>query len=143
MITIKAEEGIEASRVQINGGVIDIQSGDDGINAARKSGAYTPSVEINGGEITIAMGAGDTDGIDSNGNITVNGGTIRITGNSSFDYDGTAQYNGGTIIVNGQQLSSIPNQMMGGGHGGASNGGPGGWGPGGGWNGGGRGGRGR
>ncbi len=139
-ITIKAAEGIEASRVQINGGVIDIQSGDDGINAARKSGAYTPSVEINGGEITIAMGAGDTDGIDSNGNITVNGGTIRITGNSSFDYDGTAQYNGGTIIVNGQQLSSIPNQMMGGGHGGASNGG---WGPGGGWNGGGRGGRGR
>ncbi len=38
-----------------------------------------------------------------------------MTGNSTFDYDGTAQYNGGTIIVNGQQVSSIPNQMMGGG----------------------------
>ncbi|MBO4836545.1 MAG: hypothetical protein J5564_02510, partial [Clostridia bacterium] len=46
------------------------------------------------------------------------GGTIRVTGNSSFDYDGTAQYNGGTIIVNGQQVASIPNQMMGGGRGG-------------------------
>ena len=32
-----------------------------------------------------------------------------------IDYDGNAQYNGGTLIVNGQQVSSIPNQMMGGG----------------------------
>ena len=63
------------------------------------------------------MSAGDTDGIDSNGNIIVNGGTINITGSSSFDYDGTAQYNGGTIIVNGEQVTSIPNQMMGGGMG--------------------------
>lgn len=37
-----------------------------------------------------------------------------MTGNSTFDYDGSAQYNGGTIIVNGQQVNSIPNQMMGG-----------------------------
>ena len=44
----------------------------------------------------------------------VNGGTINITGNSSFDYDGTAQLNGGTLIVNGQTLDYIPNQMMGG-----------------------------
>jgi hypothetical protein len=64
------------------------------------------------------MGAGDTDGVDSNGNIIVNGGTISVTGNSTFDYDGTAQYNGGTIIVNGQTVNSIPNQMMGGGMGG-------------------------
>ena len=95
-----------------------------------------PTIEINGGEITVAMGAGDTDGIDSNGNIIVNGGTVSVTGNSTFDYDGTAQYNGGTIIVNGQQVSSIPNSMMGGGHGGW--GGQGGWGA---QEGGGRGGR--
>ena len=37
-----------------------------------------------------------------------------VTGNSTFDYDGTASYTGGTIYVNGQQASSIPNQMMGG-----------------------------
>ena len=67
-------------------------------------------------------GGGDTDGIDANGNIVVNGGIIRVTGNSTFDYDGTAQYNGGTIIVNGQQVSSIPNSMRGG------RGGRGGWG---------------
>ena len=123
-LEISAAEGMEGTYIQINGGVISIQSSDDGLNAARKSSAYAPTIEINDGDITIVMGGGDTDGVDANGNIIVNGGTIRVTGNSTFDYDGTAQYNGGTIIVNGQQVSSIPNQMMGGGRGGwAGNGG--------------------
>ena len=115
---IAAAEGIEGSFVQINDGTISIQSWDDGINAANKSGAYPVCVEINGGDITIAMSAGDTDGIDANGSIAVNGGSISITGSSGFDYDGTAQLNGGTVVVNGQTLTSIPNQMMGGGFGG-------------------------
>ena len=113
-LTIQAAEGIEATYIQINGGAISITASDDGINAARKSSAYTATVVINDGDITVSMGAGDTDGIDSNGNIIVNGGTVRVTGNSTFDYDGTAQYNGGVIICNGQQVSSIPNQVMGG-----------------------------
>ena len=112
--SITAAEGVEATYITINGGDITIAASDDGINAARKSSAYTPTVEINGGSITITMGSGDTDGIDSNGNIIMNGGTVNVTGNSSFDYDGTARFNGGTIIVNGQQLDYIPNQMMGG-----------------------------
>ena len=135
-LNIRAAEGIEGTYIQINGGTINIQSSDDGINAARKSSAYTPLIEINDGDNTIVMGGGDTDGIDANGSVVVNGGIIRVTGNSTFDYDGTAQYNGGTIIVNGQQVSSIPNSMMGGGHGGW--GGQGGWGA---QEGGGRGGR--
>jgi hypothetical protein len=117
-LQIAAAEGIEGSFVQINDGTISIQSWDDGINAANKSGAYPVCVEINGGDITIAMSAGDTDGIDANGSIAVNGGSISITGSSGFDYDGTAQLNGGTVVVNGQTLTSIPNQMMGGGFGG-------------------------
>ena len=137
-LTITASEGIEATYIQLNGGTISIDAQDDGINAAQKSGAYRATVEINGGDITVAMAAGDTDGVDSNGDIVVNGGTIRVTGNSTFDYDGSAQYNGGTIIANGQQIDYIPNQMMGG------RGGMGGWGgdPGGQGGKGGRGGRG-
>ncbi len=121
-ITVTGAEGIESTYIQLNGGVISIDARDDGINAGQKSGAYRAKVEINGGSITVVMASGDTDGIDSNGDIIVNGGTINVTGSSSFDYDGSAQYNGGTIIVNGQQLDYIPNQMMGG------RGGMGGWG---------------
>ena len=116
---ITAGEGIEATYVQINDGTIGISASDDGINASSKSSAYsTPTVEINGGSLTIVMGQGDTDAIDANGNVIVNGGTINITAQvSSFDYDGTAQYNGGTIIINGTQVDSIPQSMMGGGRG--------------------------
>ena len=114
-ISVTAAEGIEATRILINDGVIDIQATDDGINAASKSKACSVAIVINGGSITVVMGSGDTDGIDSNGDIIVNGGTINVTGNSTFDYDGTAQFNGGTIIVNGVQVNTIPNQIMGGG----------------------------
>ena len=113
-LEISAAEGLESTSVQINGGTVAIKASDDGINAARKSSSYTPAVEINGGEITITMGAGDTDGVDSNGNITINGGTISVTGSSTFDYDGTGAINGGTVYCNGEQVTTLPNQQFGG-----------------------------
>lgn len=117
--SVKASEGLEASYVQINGGAVTVSASDDGINAARKSTAITtPTVEINGGEVTVTMGQGDTDGIDANGNIYVNGGTVNVTGQSAFDYDGTGKLNGGTVIVNGQKVTSLAQSMMGGGRGG-------------------------
>ena len=123
-LTINASEGIEATYIQINGGNIDITASDDGMNASYKSKAYTvPVIEFNGGTTTIEVGQGDTDAIDSNGNIYVNGGTINVTSTvSSFDYDGTAEYNGGTIMINGTQVNSIPQSMMGGGPGGMKEG---------------------
>ena len=127
---ITAAEGLEATCIRINDGNISIQASDDGINAARKSSASVPTIEINGGTTTIVMGPGDTDGVDSNGNIVINGGTVSVTGNSAFDYDGTAKLNGGTVIINGTVVNSIPNSMMGGGMPGGM-GGPGGGMPGG------------
>lgn len=109
---INASEGIEGTYVKINEGYINISSSDDGINAGHKSDEYSVTIEINGGNITIKMDNGDTDGIDSNGNLYINGGTIDITANSPFDYDGEAKYSGGTIIVNGETTNTITNQMM-------------------------------
>lgn len=113
-ITISAREGIEATYVQINGGTININASDDGINAGKKSKSLTPTIGINGGYITIKMASGDTDGIDSNGNLYITGGTIDVTCNSPFDYDGTGSYTGGTLIVNGVETDTLTNQMMGG-----------------------------
>ena len=121
---LSASEGLEATYIRINDGNVNINASDDGINAARKSNSFgTPTIEFNGGNITVAVGQGNTDAIDANGNIIVNGGTINVTAQmSSFDYDGTAQYNGGTIIINGTQVDSIPQSMMGGGRMGGMNG---------------------
>ena len=117
---ITAAEGLEATYVRINDGNINISASDDGINAAASANAYETAVEINGGNLNVAVGQGDTDAIDSNGSVYVNGGTINITAQmSSFDYDAKAEFNGGTIIINGQEVSEIPQSMMGGGmHGG-------------------------
>lgn len=111
---ITAAEGLEATEITINDGKISINASDDGINAAEKSSNYSPKIEINGGDITIDMGPGDTDGVDSNGDIIINGGTINVTGNSTFDYDGEGVINGGTVIANGEEITTLPNQIMGG-----------------------------
>lgn len=111
-IILEGSEGIEGTYNQINGGSLTINATGDGINAGSKSESYKVTIEITGGQITIVMADGDTDGIDSNGDIIVSGGTINVTGNSTFDYDGTATYNGGTIILNGVQVDSIPESIV-------------------------------
>ena len=115
---INAHEGIEATYVQINGGNIGITASDDGINAAQKVSAYTATIEINGGYVKIVMGQGDTDGLDSNGYIYINGGTVDVSGNNTFDAEIAQEFNGGTVIVNGTEVDELPMDMMGGGFGG-------------------------
>ena len=112
--TIDAKEGMESTYVRIDGGTFEISASDDGINAAANSDKNNVQVEINGGTLSIKMGAGDTDGIDSNGDLTINGGNISIECNSPFDYDGTGELNGGTVVVNGEEVTELTNQFEGG-----------------------------
>ena len=110
-INVTALEGLEATFVRLNGGTITVNATDDGINAAQKSTAYTPAIIFAGADVTINMGRGDTDAVDSNGSILVSGGTVTITAQSAFDYDTAAWHTGGTIIVNGQEVTEIGNQF--------------------------------
>ena len=121
---INAVEGIEGTYVQINDGTIKIYATDDGINASEKATNYDVQIEINGGNLDITMAEGDTDALDANGTLTINGGYIYITAQFAFDFDLTASLNGGTVIVNGTQVTSITNSMMEGGGGPGGFGGP-------------------
>ncbi len=60
---------------------------------------------INGGNIVIDA---DADGLDSNGAIEMNGGTVYVlgpidNGNGALDYDETFSMNGGTLLAFGSQ----------------------------------------
>ena len=128
--TVKnSTEGIEGKGITINGGDINVYSTDDGVNAANKNAQQSDIYfTMTGGNLTVEVGQGDTDPIDSNGNIMVTGGTIKLIGQSGFDFDGTATYTGGDIYINGEKQIDIVNSMPGGG---GLNGGPGGPAPGG------------
>lgn len=118
----KSYEGLEGLCIDITGGEIKVVSDDDGLNAAGGNdssgnagkmgdsasrftgsdsfasavGAY---IRITGGSLSVkAMG----DGIDSNGDLFVEGGSIYVegpesSGNGILDFNGTGTITGGTF----------------------------------------------
>lgn len=103
-------EGIEGKAVVITGGAIRLYARDDGLNAAGgndgsgyKGMSGDSYLLISGGEISVNA---DGDGLDSNGDLTVTGGVIYVSGpenggNGALDYSGAAQITGGTVIAVG------------------------------------------
>ena len=75
-------------------------------------------IKVTGGDIKLEVGQGDTDALDSNGDLIVSGGSLDITAQFAFDFDGTAEYSGGNLTVNGETVTEITNSMMMGGGGG-------------------------
>ena len=116
---IKSYEGLEGSTIDISGGNIYADASDDGINAAggvdstggrggdRFSQASSHYIRITGGVVDVCGGA---DGIDSNGNVFLDGGTVYISGQSmgmdgAIDLDGAFTVTGGTLITAGSVIS--------------------------------------
>ncbi|HFI0084636.1 TPA: carbohydrate-binding domain-containing protein [Streptococcus suis] len=111
-------EALEGTNITINGGTIDVYGSDDAINAASTMSSDI-FIKVTGGDLTVAVGSGDTDAFDANGDIYISGGTIDVTAQSAFDFDGTAELTGGTVTVNGEQITQITATGPGaGGHGG-------------------------
>ncbi len=113
-ITVNScSEGIESPEILIEDGDITVTSTDDGINACGTETAdgSLPGVTINGGTVTLLNPSGrDADGIDSNGNIDINGGLVYISlagdgSNCALDYgsenSGVCRINGGTVVACG------------------------------------------
>ena len=115
---LQSYEGIEGGSITISGGVVDVTASDDGFNAAggadsssgngpRGNDSFaadtSKSLVISGG--TIAVNA-DGDGLDSNGTLTISGGTIYVSGptssgNGALDSGSTMTISGGTIVAAG------------------------------------------
>ncbi|MCI8576811.1 MAG: carbohydrate-binding domain-containing protein [Lachnospiraceae bacterium] len=107
----RAQEALAGKTVDILDGQIRAQAEDDGINAAmsvateqekmqNQAGVY---IRIAGGEIYLNAMA---DGIDSNGNLYIEGGNLYLTGpseggNGILDYNGDGTLTGGVVFAAG------------------------------------------
>ncbi|TKC16780.1 carbohydrate-binding domain-containing protein [Robertmurraya kyonggiensis] len=113
-ITIsKSYEGIESMVITIADGDIKVNASDDGINIGGGNDGSNPDMQssssennllsIKGGNVYVnAQG----DGLDSNGSISMTGGTVIVdgpsnAGNGALDYDQIFDMSGGYLIATG------------------------------------------
>lgn len=113
----KSYEAVEAMRIFITGGYVNVTASDDGFNAAGGSdeeqndwGGGRPGMDNGIGEIVISGGYtfvdAEGDGLDSNGNITLSDGIVLVSGpvnggNGALDYGRSANVTNGILIALG------------------------------------------
>ena len=105
-------EGLDTElHLTIQSGVINIFSGNDGINTNEDGVSVTT---INGGALSIQVTGetGEGDGIDSNGYLVINGGTVTAaacsqSADAGLDADKGILINGGTVTASGNMLDNI------------------------------------
>lgn len=118
----QCHEGIEARTIAISGGDISIYPEDDGLNASGGSSGAFPQqsgagsvgeswIRISGGSLSVVNENGrDADGLDSNGDLIISGGVIRVSlpgggTNNALDYGsesgGVCEISGGEIVACG------------------------------------------
>lgn len=98
-------EGLEGAELNVCSGDITINASDDCLNAANSDLTdYDFTMTISGGTIDAYSSAGD--GFDSNGDLTITGGTVIVwtdntADNEPLDADGTITVSGGTVLAAG------------------------------------------
>lgn len=98
-------EGLAGANLLVASGAITIYSEDDCLNAANSDlTGYDFTMGITGG--TIRAYAASDDGLDSNGSLTISGGTLTVwtantADNQALDADGTITVSGGTVFAAG------------------------------------------
>ena len=98
-------EGLEGANLLVASGQIAICSEDDCLNAANSDLTdYAFTMDITGS--TIWAYAASDDGLDSNGSLTISGGTLTVwtantADNQALDADGTITVSGGTVFAAG------------------------------------------
>lgn len=103
-------EGLEANVINVSGGNTYAYATDDGMNAT--AGKNSTAINVSGGLLDINVStSGDTDGIDSNGTLTITGGVVLVKGPgtagrtgspaAAVDTDGAITLKGGTLAVFG------------------------------------------
>ncbi len=109
---VAQNEGMDSEmHLTVNGGNINITSGNDGINTNEDGVSVTT---INGGALNILVTGqtGEGDGIDSNGWLVINGGTVIASAcadsaDAGIDSDMGIHIYGGTVIAGGHMLDHI------------------------------------
>ena len=100
-------EGLDTElHLTVNGGNINIFADNDGINTNEDGVSVTT---INDGNVHIMAGLGaEGDGIDSNGWLVINGGTVISSANpgadAGLDSDMGSFVNGGTVVALGSTM---------------------------------------
>ena len=112
-LNIRAEnEGLDSEmHLTVDGGNVNIFSGNDGINTNEDGVSVTT---VNGGRLHIRVTGetGEGDGIDSNGWLVINGGEVFAaacsrSADAGIDSDMGIHINGGTVIATGSMLDHI------------------------------------
>ena len=116
LLVTNSYEGIEASVINMKGGVSAIYSTDDGWNASNSDANFgeSPVIHVSGGYHYVKTGSGDTDGIDSNGDIYFEGGVCVVEAGGNIidkgDNGNAVYYTAGVFLGFGSQIEGIPSR---------------------------------
>ena len=105
-------EGLDSElHLTLDGPTVNINSANDGINT-NEDGVSVTTMQSGVLNITVNGKTGEGDGIDSNGWLVVNGGTVIASAcgdsmDSGIDSDLGIHLNGGTVIASGKMLDRI------------------------------------